>query len=101
MTAKRITILACVCGHLGPRRGSLRRILQGNVESSLGGGRAITRWRRLIAREKIGQVALEHLDRSLRFDADNLRARNLKVLVLRKLGEARLAESLLRIHPAT
>ena len=31
-------------------------------------------------------MALDHLERSLRFDADNLRARNLKVLVLRKLG---------------
>ncbi|MGH7993050.1 MAG: DUF5107 domain-containing protein, partial [Limisphaerales bacterium] len=41
-------------------------------------------------------VALEHLDRSLRLDTDNLRARNLKVLVLRKLGENRLADSLLK-----
>ncbi len=31
-------------------------------------------------------AALEHLARSLRFDADNLRARDLKVVVLRKLG---------------
>lgn len=30
--------------------------------------------------------ALEHLDRSLRFDTDNLRARDLKVLVLRRLA---------------
>ena len=29
--------------------------------------------------------ALSHIDRSLRFDTDNLRARNLKVLILRKL----------------
>src|SRR5579859_3316788 len=41
-------------------------------------------------------VALEHLTRSLRFDTDNLRARNLKVLVLRELGEARLTDSLLQ-----
>jgi tetratricopeptide (TPR) repeat protein len=31
-------------------------------------------------------TALEHLNRSLRFNADNLRARDLKVIVLRKLG---------------
>ncbi len=31
-------------------------------------------------------IALEHLDRSLRFDTDNLRARNLKAIVLRKLA---------------
>jgi len=31
-------------------------------------------------------TALEHLNRSLRFNADNTRARNLKVLVLRKLA---------------
>ena len=31
--------------------------------------------------------ALEHLNRSLRFDIDNLRARNLKVMVLRELNE--------------
>ena len=31
-------------------------------------------------------LALEHLDRSLRMNADNLRARNLRVLALRKLG---------------
>ena len=30
-------------------------------------------------------TALEHLNRSLRFDTDNLRARNLKVVVLRRL----------------
>ena len=33
-------------------------------------------------------IALEHLDRSLRFNTENLRARNLKVLVLRWLAEA-------------
>ena len=31
-------------------------------------------------------TALDHLDRSLRVNADNLRARNLKAIVLRKLG---------------
>ena len=41
-------------------------------------------------------VALEHLNRSLRFDTDNLRARNLKAIVLRKLGRGDEAESLLR-----
>jgi len=41
-------------------------------------------------------VALDHLDRSLRFDTDNLRARNLKVLVLRKLGETSKAALMLR-----
>lgn len=40
-------------------------------------------------------AALEHLNRSLRFDTENLRARNLKVLVLRELGETRNAESFL------
>ncbi len=40
--------------------------------------------------------ALEHLDRSLRFDTDNLRARDLKVMVLRALGRASEAGSLLR-----
>ena len=39
--------------------------------------------------------ALEHLDQSLRFDTDNLRARNLKVLVLRELGKAAEAAVLL------
>jgi len=40
--------------------------------------------------------ALEHLNQSLRFDAENLRARNLKVLVCRKLGHTEPAEMLLR-----
>jgi tetratricopeptide (TPR) repeat protein len=39
--------------------------------------------------------ALDHLDRSLRADADNLNARNLKTFVLRKLGRAEDAASLL------
>lgn len=40
--------------------------------------------------------ALEHLKRSLRFDTDNLRARNLKVMVLRKLGQTSEASLLLQ-----
>jgi tetratricopeptide (TPR) repeat protein len=41
-------------------------------------------------------VALEHLNRSLRFGTDNLRARNLKTMVLRQLGQTAEAEALLR-----
>ena len=41
-------------------------------------------------------AALEHLGRSLRFDTDNLRARNLKVIVLRKLKRPDEADELLR-----
>jgi len=37
------------------------------------------------------EAALEHLNRSLRFNADNCKARNLKVLVLRKLAAAKRA----------
>jgi tetratricopeptide (TPR) repeat protein len=40
-------------------------------------------------------AALGHLDRSLRFDTDNLRARNLRVLVLRQLGQPAEAEAML------
>jgi tetratricopeptide (TPR) repeat protein len=40
-------------------------------------------------------IARDHLNRSLRFDTDNLRARNLLVLVLRKLGQTSEAEVLL------
>jgi tetratricopeptide (TPR) repeat protein len=40
-------------------------------------------------------AALEHLNRSLRFDADNLRARNLKVMVLQRLGDIGQATALL------
>jgi tetratricopeptide (TPR) repeat protein len=36
--------------------------------------------------------ALEHLDRALRLNTDNLRARNLRVIVLRKLGRDHEAE---------
>jgi tetratricopeptide (TPR) repeat protein len=42
------------------------------------------------------QAALEHLDRSLRLDADNLRARNLKALALRKANRGEEAENILR-----
>jgi tetratricopeptide (TPR) repeat protein len=41
-------------------------------------------------------AALEHLGRSLRFDADNLRARNLKAMVLRMLAREAEANLLLR-----
>lgn len=40
-------------------------------------------------------AALEHLNRSLRFDTDNLRARDLKALVLQKLDRGAEAEKLL------
>ena len=40
-------------------------------------------------------TALEHLNRSLRLDTDNLRARNLKAIVLRKLGQSNEASLLL------
>ena len=40
-------------------------------------------------------TALEHLNRSLRFDTDNLRARNLKAIVLRNLNRESAAKSLL------
>lgn len=39
--------------------------------------------------------ALDHLDRALRLDTDNLRARSLRVMVLRRLGRGGEAESLL------
>jgi tetratricopeptide (TPR) repeat protein len=41
-------------------------------------------------------AALDHLNRSLRFNTDNLRARNLKVIVLRKLNRPDEADDLLR-----
>ena len=41
-------------------------------------------------------LALEHLDRSLRLDTDNLRARDLKVMVLRKLERYEEADALLK-----
>lgn len=41
-------------------------------------------------------TALQHLDRSLRFDTDNLRVRNLKVMVLREMGKNIEADSLLQ-----
>jgi tetratricopeptide (TPR) repeat protein len=40
--------------------------------------------------------ALDHLNRALRLNADNLRARNLKVLVLRELGDVGQTASLLQ-----
>jgi tetratricopeptide (TPR) repeat protein len=40
--------------------------------------------------------ALDHLNRSLGFDSDNLRARDLKVMVLRKLGQTAEATLLLQ-----
>jgi len=39
--------------------------------------------------------ALEHVRRSLRMNSDNLRARNLKVMILRRMGETDVAEKLL------
>ncbi len=41
-------------------------------------------------------IALDHLNRSLRSNTDNLRARNLKVIVLRELKQAKDAEALLQ-----
>ena len=41
-------------------------------------------------------TAVEHLNRSLRFNTDNLRARNLKVIALHKLNHATEADALLR-----
>ena len=46
--------------------------------------------------QKKWATALEHLDRSLRFNTENLRAQNLKVMVLHKLGKFRDAELLLQ-----
>jgi len=40
--------------------------------------------------------ALDHLERALRLNTDNLRARNLKVIVLRRLGRDKEAATLLR-----
>jgi tetratricopeptide (TPR) repeat protein len=40
-------------------------------------------------------IALDHLDRALRLNADNSRARNLKVFALRKLGKTSEADALL------
>jgi len=41
-------------------------------------------------------AALDHLERSLRLNTDNLRARNLKVIALRRLGRAKEAAKVLR-----
>ncbi|HKI68337.1 MAG TPA: DUF5107 domain-containing protein [Verrucomicrobiae bacterium] len=46
--------------------------------------------------EQNWKTALEHLDQSLRFNTDNLRARNLKVIVLRRLGRNDNADLLLQ-----
>jgi tetratricopeptide (TPR) repeat protein len=46
--------------------------------------------------QKKWSTALEHLDQSLRFDTENLRARNLNVMVLRKLEKFGDAELLLQ-----
>jgi tetratricopeptide (TPR) repeat protein len=46
--------------------------------------------------QKNWATALDHLTRSLRFDVDNLRARNLQVLMLRKLGQTGEAGLLLQ-----
>jgi tetratricopeptide (TPR) repeat protein len=46
--------------------------------------------------QKKWTTALEHLDRALRFNTDNLRARNLKVMVLRLLEKKDDAEILLQ-----
>ena len=42
------------------------------------------------------RIALDHLNHSLRLDSDNLRARNLKVIILRKLGQTNQATLLLQ-----
>ena len=48
-------------------------------------------------------IALDHLERALRLNTDNLRARNLKVMVLRQLGEdvesARCLTATLELDP--
>ncbi len=41
-------------------------------------------------------AALDHLERSLRLNTENLRARDLRAIVLRKLGESDAAEEILR-----
>lgn len=47
-------------------------------------------------RRRDWNAALDHLDRSLRFDTDNLRARDLKAIVLRALNQDDAADALLR-----
>jgi tetratricopeptide (TPR) repeat protein len=42
------------------------------------------------------QIALDHIQRSLRADGDNLNARNLKVVILRRLGQTAAAETTLK-----
>jgi tetratricopeptide (TPR) repeat protein len=50
----------------------------------------------LDARRGDWAASLDHLDRSLRFNTDNLRARNLRVIALRHLGREREAAAFLR-----
>ena len=50
----------------------------------------------LDARRGDWSAALDHLDRALRLNTDHLKARNLKVIALRKLGRAEEADALLR-----
>jgi len=50
----------------------------------------------LDCREGRWSMALDHLDRSLRSNTDNLRARDLRVIVLRELGRGAEAEAQLR-----
>lgn len=47
----------------------------------------------LDCRQREWRVALDHLERALRLDADNIRARNLKALALRQLGDNRAADA--------
>jgi len=53
--------------------------------------------------QKNWTTALDHLNRSLRFDADNLRARNLKLIVLRKQNQTNeaglLVQATLQLDP--
>jgi hypothetical protein len=65
------------------RQGRLLQILEPGL-----GRRRLPRPRRTRLPPRPLATALEHLDRSLRFNTDNLRARNLKVIVLRKLAYA-------------
>lgn len=49
----------------------------------------------LDSRKKDWTQALEHLEYSLRYNTDNLRARNLKAMILQELGQKEQAEKLL------
>jgi tetratricopeptide (TPR) repeat protein len=50
----------------------------------------------LDAKKRDWNAAIEHLESSLRLNAENLNARNLSVVVLRKLGRAAQADTLLK-----